>query len=377
MSSNTQPKRVGTIGLSGPGSWASRAHIVPLKASPHYTITALQNRTKESANAAATCFDLGPLNVYDDPKSLAQDPNVDIVAVSVKVPHHYEAVKPAIEAGKDVFVEWPLARNLAEAKELAALAKAKGIRTMVGLQGRKMPAAVRAKALIDAGKIGTILGTHMYAHGAIWGAACPENLTYGLPVENGANQVTIAFGHLIDTLCWVVGEVESFSATLANNRPQIPIVTENTYEPTGQILPKTAHDYVSITGKLVCGGVVDATCSGGLSRAGKSLFWEIEGTKGTLILEGGPIGSAVQMFPPTLRLYVDGDAEGEEIELEKVEGAAKGDYSYATGKAWAAWAAEDVGEGYPVVTFEDAVVRHRMIDAVYRSAETGARVTYL
>jgi hypothetical protein len=55
------------------------------------------------------------------------------------------------------------------------------------------------------------------------------------------------------------------------------------------------------------------------------------------------------MFPPTLKLYVDGDVEGKEIELEKVEEAAKGDYSYATGKAWAAWAGEGVGEGYPLL----------------------------
>jgi predicted dehydrogenase len=53
-----------------------------------------------------------------------------------QAPLHYELVKPAIEAGKDVFVEWPLGNGIAQAEDLAKAAKAKGIKTAVGLQGR-------------------------------------------------------------------------------------------------------------------------------------------------------------------------------------------------------------------------------------------------
>ena len=89
------------------------------------------------------------------------------MAVSVNVPQHYDLIRPALEAGKDVFSEWPLARNLSEAEELVSLAKEKGVRTLVGLQARQNPSIVKAKEIVASGKLGKILGTTMYGHVSI------------------------------------------------------------------------------------------------------------------------------------------------------------------------------------------------------------------
>ena len=80
------------------------------------------------------------------------------------MPQHYDLIRPALEAGKDVFCEWPLARNDKEAEELTALAKEKGVRTMVGLQARQNPSILKAKELVESGKLGKILGTTMFGH---------------------------------------------------------------------------------------------------------------------------------------------------------------------------------------------------------------------
>jgi predicted dehydrogenase len=48
-----------------------------------------------------------------------------------------------------------------------------------------------------------------------------------------------------------------------------------------------------------------------------------------------------------------------------------------TGRAWDAWAGQGLEKGYSVTTFEDALLRHKMIDAIYRSAEKGTRENYL
>ena len=101
---------------------------------------------------------------YDNPASLAQDPNVEIVAVSVNVPQHYDLIRPALEAGKDVFSEWPLARNVAEADALVQLAKEKNVKTMIGLQARQNPSIIKAKEIVASGKLGKILGTTMFGH---------------------------------------------------------------------------------------------------------------------------------------------------------------------------------------------------------------------
>jgi predicted dehydrogenase len=53
--------------------------------------------------------------------------------ISVNVQSHYALAKPALQAGKDVFMEWPVGINLEEAEELARIARDKGVKAMVSL----------------------------------------------------------------------------------------------------------------------------------------------------------------------------------------------------------------------------------------------------
>ncbi|KAH5505280.1 hypothetical protein HBI31_061260 [Parastagonospora nodorum] len=363
-------KSIGLVGLSAKGSWASRSHLGYLQNTDLYKITALQNSSKASAEAAAKEYKLEGVAAYDNPSAIAKDPNVDIVAVSVNVPEHYKLIVPALEAGKDVFSEWPLARNLSEAEELVKLAKAKGVKTVVGLQARQNPAIIKAKEIIESGKLGRVLGTTMYGHGTIFGPVMPENFLYGLPVEAGANLVTIPFGHAVDALCYALGEIKDISATLANLRPEHDLI-DNDGQPNGKVT-KTAHDYVSFNGRLANGGgVIDVTYVGGHSRTGREFYWEINGTEGSLVFENpNPMGGHIQMFQPSLKL-----ATNQGIEEVQVEKAA--DFSFNVGKAWDALAGKGLDQGYSVTTWDDALLRHKMIDAIYRSGESGKRENYV
>ena len=125
----------------------------------------------------------------------------------MNVPEHYKLIKPALEAKKDIFAEWPLAANPSEAVELTNLAKEKGVKTSVGLQAHQNPMIVEAKEIVASGKLGNITGTSLYAHGSIFGPKITENILYTLPVEAGANLVTIPFSHAVDALCFVLGEI--------------------------------------------------------------------------------------------------------------------------------------------------------------------------
>jgi predicted dehydrogenase len=124
-----------------------------------YKVTATLTTRQESADEAARVY--GIKGYHGDPSQLANDPDVDLVVVSVKVPYHAPGIRAAIEAGKDVFSEWPLALDLKEAEELAALAKSKSVRTMVGLQAMQDPGVIKAKELVDGGVIGRVLATHL------------------------------------------------------------------------------------------------------------------------------------------------------------------------------------------------------------------------
>lgn len=200
--------------------------------------------------------------------------------------------------------------------------------------------------------------------------AIPENLLYALPIEAGANILTIPFGHAVDALCYVLGsELQGIVATLSNNYPDIDLVDGNG-KPVEK-RKKTAHDFVSITASLTNGGGnVAVTYASGISRSGHNFYWEIIGSEGTLVLEGC-ISGHVQMFQPTVKLAV-GEGELKEVEVEKA-----GDFSFSVGKAWDAWAGIGTENGYSVTTWEEALVRHKMIEAIYRSADKGTRENYV
>src|SRR5437763_9273477 len=116
---------VGIVGVSPIRGWAATAHIPALHALPNYEIRALSAHNAESARAAGKAFGIGA--VFSDHERLVTQPDVDVVAVTVKVPHHRELVAAALSAGKAVYCEWPLGRNLDEARAMAALAGEKRV----------------------------------------------------------------------------------------------------------------------------------------------------------------------------------------------------------------------------------------------------------
>src|SRR5438093_10659990 len=129
---------VGIIGVSPIRGWASTAHIPALRALTNYEIRALSAHNAESARALGEAF--GVSAVFSNHEQLVTQPDIDLVVVTVKVPHHRELVSAALAAGKAVYCEWPLGRDLEEARAMAALAAEQGVRTAIGLQARQAPA---------------------------------------------------------------------------------------------------------------------------------------------------------------------------------------------------------------------------------------------
>src|SRR5712692_3437568 len=113
--------RVGIIGANPDRGWAAQAHIPALKSlSDDFEITALSTSRRESADAASKLFGV-PL-AFDNHQDLVSSGAVDVVAVTVKVPHHLELATAALGAGKAGYCEWPLGNGLKEA-ETAAIGK--------------------------------------------------------------------------------------------------------------------------------------------------------------------------------------------------------------------------------------------------------------
>ncbi|HEX4672586.1 MAG TPA: Gfo/Idh/MocA family oxidoreductase [Solirubrobacteraceae bacterium] len=232
---------VGIVGVSPARGWAVTAHIPALRALPNYEIRALSARSPESARAAGGAF--GVSAVFSDHEQLVTQLDIDVVAVTVKVPHHRELVCAALAAGKAVYCEWPLGRDLDDARAMAAHAAEQGVRTVVGLQARQAPAIEHVQKLLRDGYVGEVLSTTMVGLSVAGGSVVQPN-AYMLDETNGANALTIAVGHSLDTLNYVLGEFTDLSAVSDLRRPLITI------EESGEHVVKTAPDQIAVIGTL-------------------------------------------------------------------------------------------------------------------------------
>jgi len=263
---------VGIIGVNPFRGWAATAHIPALRALPNYEIRALSAHSAASARAAGEVF--GVRAVFSGHEQLVTQPDIDVAAITVKVPLHRELVSAALAAGKAVYCEWPLGRDLDDARAMAALAADQGMRTVVGLQARQAPAIEFVQELLSDGYVGEVLSTTMVGL-SVPGDVVIQPNAYMLDKTNGANLLTIAIGHSLDTLNYVLGEFADLSAVSDLRRPLITI------EETGKQIVKTAADQIAVIGTLTSG----ATASVHVREAvagGTGFLWEINGTDGTL-----------------------------------------------------------------------------------------------
>src|SRR5579872_6065373 len=106
----TKALGVGIIGASAERGWAKLAHVPAVQRLAGLELVAVASGKQAKAGACAQRFraEAG----YADGRQLIQDPKVDIVTIAVKVPDHRELVLAALAAGKNIYCEWPLGRNL-------------------------------------------------------------------------------------------------------------------------------------------------------------------------------------------------------------------------------------------------------------------------
>ncbi|PZF72707.1 Gfo/Idh/MocA family protein [Taibaiella soli] len=362
--------RVGIIGVSAERGWASVAHIPALKNLPQYELAAVSNRDKAVAENAAEAF--GVPHAFGSTSELVNSPDVDLVVVTVKVPMHKELVTAAIEAGKDVFCEWPLGNGLEESETLAALAKRKGVRTAIGLQSRVVPAVNYIKDLVQQGYVGEVLSTSMVGSGILYGAFTEQSAAYAMDKKSGAGMMYSTFGNSIDALCYSLGEFRELSATVANRRKTTTIIE------TGESIPMNVHDQIAVSGVLENGAVATVHYRGGMSK-GTNFYWEINGTKGDLVItaDGGHPG----VFGLTIKGSTDGQDAMESLSVPaNYHSANKEGLSEIAANVAENYLrfATDLNEGTHLsATFDDALIRHRMLHAIEMSAATGTRQSYL
>ena len=354
--------RLGYVGANVNSTWASQSHFPAILASPDVEFTAVCTTRPESAEEARQAF--GAKLAFHDFRAMAVSPEIDAVAVVVRVPSHYEPTRAAIESGKHVFTEWPLGQNTAEAEELAALARARGVQTAVGLQSRVSPALLYVKQLIENGYVGEMLSCHVTT---LRGGAVERSSadTWQRDVSQGANTLTIANGHVIDALRFVAGNFSRVACMVSTQ------VKEWYESDTQQFVEVTSPDNVRVSGQLESGAAASVHV-GAVPWAGSGFRMEIYGREGTLVTTGSVSSQRGEM------LRVRGARRSNELQdLDIPERFVyvppdfpRGD-PFNVGQLYALFAEAIRTRQNSLPTFDVAVDLHRFLDTINQASVTG------
>lgn len=170
MSKHQKPLRAAIIGISSQSaSWGTMATLPNLLSSAgrsRLTLTALLNSSVEAAQRAIRNNNLpSSTKAYGSPEDLAKDKDIDLVICNTRVDKHYSTILPSIRAGKDVFIEWPIADNMEHIDQLVQAARDSGSRVAVGLQRRWIPQVLKVKEVLQSGALGKVLSADVRAYG--------------------------------------------------------------------------------------------------------------------------------------------------------------------------------------------------------------------
>ncbi len=328
----TDKIRVGIVGATvtqGGSGWGANAHVPALNALPGYELKAVCTSREDTAKASAAAF--GADRAFHRFSDMAAHPDVDLLVVCVRVPGHRELVMAGLQAGKPVCCEWPLGKNLAEAEEMAGLARQRSLKTIVGLQARSDPTILYARDLIKEGHIGEVLTANLSTVAQAQLQRGPGRIWQGVRA-NGANVLTITGGHAIDALCAVLGEFAEVSARVSTRIPEW-----RTLE--GKAVPVDSPDSINVVGRMVSGAEVSISVATAPSN---------------------PSGNRAAMpVPDKYRFAPNGTPAGQ---------------PYNVAQAYARAAGALRGRGAFDVDFDLAVQRHKLIDAIERSSASGRSV---
>ena len=274
----TRPLRIGITGANARRGWATDAHLGALRALPSLVIQAVSARTMDIAEEARALY--GAVTAHDDSLALARDPDVDIVAVTVKVPEHRAIVMAAIAAGKHIYCEWPLGRDLDEADTMADAARAAGVHVAIGLQGANALAVRHAAKLVRDGAIGRPLSLRVVSPTAGWGAESPAHYAYLQDKSNGATLSTIAGGHTLAAIEAMVGDYTDVTALASILQGEMKV------SGTDDHVARTCADHLIVSGRHVGGCVSSLEVVGGVTDVPFAFI--VRGTAGHFVDRGRP-----------------------------------------------------------------------------------------
>jgi predicted dehydrogenase len=279
----------------------ARAHVIgfgniPLFYGPGRSaeVVMVAEANDELASSSAKRF--GIPRWTSDWRKLVADPEVEVVDVLTPTYLHKEPAIEAMEKGKSVICEKPLAARESDAREMYEVARRTKAKTLVGFNYRRVPAVTLAKKMIEDGKLGKVQHVRSHFMEDWGGPGFPLTWRFN-PSQAGAGALADLGSHSLDMVRYLVGEPTEVCGLTANFVPtrSAPGQTER--------LPSEVDD-VSVVMLRIAGGAVAEVSASWVSMGRKvQLDFEVQGSEGTLYF--------TMERPNELNYYSARDAVGE------------------------------------------------------------------
>jgi len=271
------------IGLLGFG-YIGRAHACAVRDIPLYydngdftaEITHVCTSRPETAQKAAAV--LGAVPVHDF-RQITENPDIDIVDIASPNNRHLEQLLSAMAHGKHIYCDKPLCSDEREAAQIAEALKTYRGTSQMTLQYRFFPATMRAKQLIEEGRLGDILEFHgSFPHS---GSADPKTpLKWKLSGAAGGGVAADLGSHIFDLLHYLLGGFDSLSAATRIVYPERPSADD----PDKMVKVDAEDDMITMV-RLKNGALGTVTASKIATGTEDGITFTIHGTKGALMLK--------------------------------------------------------------------------------------------
>lgn len=270
------------MGAAHSQAWRTVARVFDVPLRPR--MSALAGRDGGAVRAAADRY--GWRHTETDWHALIDRDDVQLVDICTPGDTHAEIAIAALDAGKHVLCEKPLANTLAEAETMAAAAARaarKGVRAMVGFNYRRVPAVALARRLVADGRIGTLRHVRA-AYLQDWLADPAAPMTWRLQRERAGSGALGDIGaHAIDLAQYLSGESLAGVSGLMTT-----FITERCIggaRAGAEKVPVTVDDAALFTGRLPSGAVALFEATRFAAGRKNALTIELNGDRGSLAFD--------------------------------------------------------------------------------------------
>lgn len=208
--------RLGLIGLG----YIGKVHLRHSLKLAHSCLVAVSDLSKKALNEARS---VGVKKTFTKYEQLLKDPEVDAVIIALPTHLHLECAKQAAEAKKHIFLEKPIARNVAEAKEIISTVKKNSVKLMVGYPLRFNREFCNLKEEIKSGVLGDVqvayasyISCGPFFHRAESFAPSPVPEWWFKKELTGGGALIDLGSHMINLLRWYFGEIIDIKSHLGH-----------------------------------------------------------------------------------------------------------------------------------------------------------------